>query len=258
MAKLNGKFLRGLIANLIFKKSGNEQIVTSMPDNVRQTTATKMASVIFGLASTLCSFIRDALVNELRMFKDGTMHHRLNALLIPILNNCRDMATDTFTFEADSFHSLTGLELNSHASLTRQLPGKLTVNVQDGLLNIAMPGGETARKLKFVKGSTACKMIFTVALFRLHEGLVGRYAADQSLLIEKKAPDLNGIAFSFEVPNDCLCLVTATLEYYSAGQPIHDRNLNCCTIIEAIYIQGTYDKSRNFLWNKGDLIFKRA
>ncbi len=258
MAKFDGKFFRGLIGKLIFRERKGQQEVSAKPIKIRQTKATKAASGTFSMASTLGGEIRHSLANELSLFNDGSIHCRLNGELNSILSTCRDRATNTFRFEEDSFHNLVGLELNSNARLSKNLPGKLTVDIQDGLLNIGMPGGETLRKLKFVKGSTDCKMMFTVALYRLHEGFVCRQATRQSLMVMKRAPDLNGITFSFEVPSDCLCLVTATLEYYAGGMPIHDINLNCCTVIEAIYMQGVYDTSSDFLWYKGGLIFQRA
>lgn len=258
MAKYDGKFFRGLLGKLIFRKQKVGQTVSTKPTSIKQTAATKAAAGTFRMASTLGSEIRLVLADKLLLFNEGTIHCRLNGELNSILAACKDPATNTFSFESDSFHNLAGLEMNSMSRLTKQLPGKLAVDIQDGLLTITLPGGETARKLRFVKGSTACKMMFTVAFFRLHEGLVCRRAAEQSLMIDKNKPNLNGLCFSFEVPNDCLCLVSTALQYYAGKYPINTIDLNCSAFIEAVYIKGVYDESRNFLWSQSDLVFKRA
>lgn len=258
MAKLDGKFLRGAIWDLIFKKVGDMQLLTSKvePGTMKHTVGTKMASSTFGLASKMSSNIRQAIRDELRVANDGTIHFRLTSALHVLLTQCRDNATKTYSFNEDSFKCLAGLDFNSSVPLMNKLPGKLNVVLEDGLLQVAYADAEQLRSLRFIEGSTSCKLTFGVMLFRLNTSLVSRDYDLQSVMVQRNAAGLDNIAFSFRVPNDCLYLLTVTLNYYNGSIPLQDKKMNSGAIYDAAIVQGVYDDSPDFRWLENDLVFR--
>lgn len=258
MAKFDGKFLRGIIGPVILKKRGKSQQVISKPAarTVKQSAATKQASGIFGMASSLSGQIRAALNEESGIAEDGSVHSRLSSTLNQMLMRSRDPATRKFSFREDSFHGLVGFEFNDERRLADRMPGKLELRLSDGLLHVAFPDTGPPRTLKFVKNSNACNLTFSVALFRLAEGLVGRTTDRRSVKIESEKFDLNGMSFSFEVPNDCLYLFSVSMEFYKGRFPIRDPSLNIGAIYDALVVPGEYDEGRKFLWTEYELYLK--
>lgn len=254
MAEYDGKFLRGIIGPVVFKKSrGRQQVIAKTePGTTKQTEATKMASANFGKAGFMSSQIKNAFDEETDIAEDGSLHARLSAVLNQVLMLSRDQETGEYHFVEDSFYGLEGFEFNQARRLTERLPGKLQVKLEDGKLQVTYPNRELPRTLKFVTGSTACELCFSVVLFRLKQGLVSRTVNRQSVMVETEVFDLNGLSFSFEVPNDCLCLLAVTLQYYNRKRPISKHNLNVGGIYDARIVPGVYDETREFLWAEND------
>lgn len=258
MGKLRGNFLIGKIRDLIFKEVRGVQLVTSKVERgkMKQTVATKIAAGTFALASKLSCNFREAMRNELRVANDGTIHSRLTKVLLAILTQCRDKASNNYSFNEDSFNDLIDFNFNTSVSLAHKLPGKLKTVLNNGVLHVKYADNQPSRNLRFVKGSTACKLTFGMVLFRLSNSQVGRDYVFQSVMIKKSAPELRDLEFSFEVPNDCLYLLTATLNYYKGSVPIMDTKLNSGAIYDAVVVKGEYDESRKFRWLENELVFK--
>ena len=258
MGKLRGKFLIGKIRDLIFKEVRGVQLVTSKvePGTMKQTAATKIAAGTFALASKMSGNFRDAMRDELRVANDGTIHFRLTKALLTILTQCRDKASKNYSFNDDSFNGLVDFNFNTSMLLAHKLPGKLKTVLDNGLLHVAYADNQPSRNLRFIKGSTACKVTFGIVLIRLSNSQVGRDYVLQSVMVKKSAPELKDLAFSFEVPNDCLYLLTATLNYYKGSVPVMDTKLNSGAIYDAVIVQGEYGESRKFRWLENELVFK--
>lgn len=258
MGKLRGNFLIGRIRDLIFKEVKGVQLITSKVERgtMKQTVATKIAAGTFALASKLSCNFREAMRDELRVANDGTIHFRLTKALLTILTQCRNKAGNNYSFNEDSFNDLIDFNFNTSRSLAENLPGKLKTVLNNGVLHVAYTDNQPSRNLRFTKGSTACNVTFGIVLFRLNHGQVGRDYILQSVMVEKRAPELKNLAFSFEVPNDCLYLLTATLNYYKGSVPIMDTKLNSGAIYDAAVVKGEYDESRKFRWLESELVFK--
>lgn len=78
MAILENGNLKGLVGNLVFRKSNKKTIVQTGPGHkTKQTQATKAAAIDFGHVSTAGSRIRH-IMSEIHLnMHDGTMHNRL-------------------------------------------------------------------------------------------------------------------------------------------------------------------------------------
>jgi hypothetical protein len=94
----------GRIGNLIGYRRNGVHYVRSMPDKVRQSSATRRAARNFGIASRKGKLIRRALLPQLNMRYDGTLVNRLNKALI------QAGYTNPDALQGFRFNSHTGLE----------------------------------------------------------------------------------------------------------------------------------------------------
>ncbi|WP_442587778.1 hypothetical protein ACSBL2_17170 [Pedobacter sp. AW31-3R] len=257
MAKFDGKFLRGVIGPTVLKKRGNTQQVLAKkaPGTVKQTMATKQASTTFGLASALSGWIRSALNLETQIAGDGSVPSRLSATLNLLLIQCRDQLVNEYRLMKDSFHGLTGFDFNGERRLADRLPGELTLQVNDGVLTLGFDEREIPRTLKFSRGVTSCELTFSMILMRLNKGLISQKTIRHSRMVLNENEDLNGLSFSFDVPNDCLYIIAASMEYFNRKKQVADPGLNVGGILAARMIQGVYMESKKILWQEMDLCF---
>ncbi len=72
----------GKLGNLIGYERGGKYFLRSMPEIVRQTTATRRAAQRFGIASRKAALIRSAFYDELDIHCDSSHVNRLNRILI--------------------------------------------------------------------------------------------------------------------------------------------------------------------------------
>lgn len=83
MAKQTGIItFTGKMGNLIGYRRNGQYFLRSMPEAVRQTTATRHAARRFGLASSKGKLIRQAIVPLLNIPRDGSLVNRLNRALV--------------------------------------------------------------------------------------------------------------------------------------------------------------------------------
>ncbi|MGO4292223.1 hypothetical protein [Chitinophaga sp. RAB17] len=94
----------GKLGPLIGYKRNGEYFLRSMPESVRQTTATRRASRRFGVASRKGAFIRKAFYPHLDIHCDGGHINRLNKLLIAA---------------GDHHAAMTGFRFNQHTGVDR-------------------------------------------------------------------------------------------------------------------------------------------
>ncbi|MGO4288414.1 hypothetical protein [Chitinophaga sp. RAB17] len=110
----------GKLGPLIGYKRNGQYFLRSMPERVRQTTATRRASRRFGIASRKGAFIRHAFYPHLDIHCDGGHINRLNKVLIAA---------------GDHHAALTGFRFNQHTGVDRffAVAPRLLSN---GILNI--------------------------------------------------------------------------------------------------------------------------
>lgn len=86
----------GRLGNLIGYQRNGQYFLRSMPETVRQTTATRRAARRFGMASRKGALIRNAFYNELDIRCDSSHINRLNKVLITA--DCNNAAVKDFRF----------------------------------------------------------------------------------------------------------------------------------------------------------------
>lgn len=135
MAKQTGILqFTGRLGNIIGYRRNGSYFIRTMPETVRQTSATRTAAQHFGIASRKGKLIRHAITPHLDIRSDGALVNRLNKILIPA--------------GKDHLHAIKGFRFNRHCGVEYFFPQQPVV--QDNTLKIPaqiIPLQETATHL---------------------------------------------------------------------------------------------------------------
>lgn len=251
MAIFDGKFIRGVVGDVVFRKVGDSQRMSRrVPKGaIKQTTATRRASNTFGLASSLGACLREVLKADLKGFVDTGMHSRLTAKLYRIFSQSLDRETKAFNFQNDSFKDLEDFGFNNRSALLDSLGVKPMVTMETGAISLLLP---SLRKLRFPQHTISCEMTVSVTLIALEEGIITQHPDRKKILIEKSAANLNPYRFSFDVPPGCLCIVSMVLDFYmdykSHIRLFNSKKFSPAAICGAIISPGKFTRQDSHFW----------
>ncbi|NRF40302.1 hypothetical protein [Pedobacter foliorum] len=244
MAKFDGKQIVGLIGGLVFKKGrNNTTIVQPKPASMAQTTATKGAANLFGIASTLSKTIRYGMTEITDQFYDGGMVNRLTNQNRSILAHCYDKDTRKFVFNETSFSRLAGFEFNFKSPVTNSLWVQPQTTLSGNDLTVYVPAFEIPVQLKFPNLANTCTINISVNLYVLDQSLK-RVLPLQSIEIGKNQTHVPAQEFKFEVPDGCLCVAGINLQYFYLYNGIktvlNKKDFNPAAICGAILSPGIF------------------
>lgn len=251
MANFDGKYIRGAVGPVIFKKTKTGQTVSIRPaaGTMRQTQETKNASDTFGMTSILSTELKNSFSSELMDLQDNTMYIRLVKTVSQVLYWCRDKETRQYQFETDSFNALAGFEFNISSPVVKTLGIIPQMDYEEGMLSLFFEAAKKPNKLKFVKGSSYCDMTVAVTLIRLADGLI---TMDPMLreqrLYKETNDDLTGKRFDFVVPDGCLCVMSVFLKFHSYNQLKNNKTFSPAFICGATITKGTYVSDDKHNW----------
>jgi len=259
MAKAKGKFFKGTVGPVVFKELNDQQVVCSKPapGRMKQTEATKKAAGVFGMSSKLHNLIKESFIRDLAEFHDKSFQTRLIKELNPILNQCRDADNGKYHFGEDSFKNLMNFEFNINSKLNDRLPIKPRINHEHTTLAVQFPNWETPGRLRFKKGEEYAMMTVSVALFRLKDGLQIKMPLRQTIRLDKDIDDhLNGRELLFDVPEDCLCVVSMFLKYYNEYRLLNHKDMSPAAVIDAVVTTDIYQGTDDYQWTSMGIKFK--
>lgn len=254
MATHDGKFLRGVLGELIFKKVNGKQVVTKRiaPGTMKKTAGMKRSANTFGMASSLAAAIRSTFSVQINHFEDGTANSRLTGEICKILNNARDPGSLLYSFDRNSFKGLIGFEFNQLSKVKNLMTALPEVHLKDGILKVEIYEMLIPRELKFPAKSFQCKLSVCVSLFRLKDGLVTKLPEVKTAEIAMNKDRLPWQEFQFEVPAGCLCLTSIFLEYAAVGkngwEVLNNYRLNPGCICDAVITPGNYQNQGKRTW----------
>jgi hypothetical protein len=262
MATIKGKFLSGLLGNMVYKQHQGKQVIQSKPYTPKNhlTEGTVKASKIFGRASSLSRCIREGLFGAYGKFYDGTMIYRLNAIVLNCLLSCKDSATQDFHINDETFKPLAGFEFNAGSPVKYQLFKRPVITASDTKLNITIPEMQIPKELKFEAKSSACKLIVAVAVIDFVHGSM-KYVPAQMMEIEHSYQPTTSTAktFEFETAPGCLCIIAISLQYvektFAGDFIINNKSFNPAAILRAYLSDGeVIAAEKDIYWN--DIDFK--
>ena len=254
MAVFDGKFLRGTLGELTFKKLGNKQIVTNkrVPGTTKFAPDSIKAANTFGMSSTLSSHILNEFSDEINGFHDGSMFRRLNSELNSVLNLCRDFNTMKYSYDANSFDSLSGLDFNIKSPVKKSFKKNPEINLTGRLLRVSLPEFAVNKFLSFPAGSSVCEVTIAITLFRLKDGMKMQGAESQSLTIERKTLISKKQHCEFTLPDGCLCIVGLFLKFFASSTDfpmlMNSKKFSPAVICKAFSSPGIFVKNDNRFW----------
>ena len=253
MARQDNKGLHGTVGPVCYRVVDGEQYVygKTPKGKMKQTAATKKSAVVLGKASRLGQNIRSCFDYDIAGFEDGQMNKRLTGVLAKSLHLSLDEAKDHYTFDAYSFKGIADLEFNQNSPLKDYLRVKPEVIFNTGEVHIFFPEADIRNYLKFPKHGADCELTVAICLVNLKEPGILRRAQRQTIKADTDHQNLSGQEFNFTVPEDCLCIVSVFLKFYSLGGTLmNSKKFSPAAIIDAVITPGTFAEQKNKLWTK--------
>ena len=254
MARIIGKFIKGVIGDAVFKTFGDVQIIQAKPkkNKSRRTEGTKKAASMFGVASNLAREFRMNLSALVTTFYDGTMIFRLNTEVLHSLRYAHNPETATFSFVEDSFCRLDGFDFNAKSPLENSLLAMPQVEFSENTLTVMLPALNIPKDLKFPKGATSCKILVGYTLYDLAN--CRRKIEFVSFDVLNKKGTTLPQSWEFEIQPGCVCITALSLQFAKsalAGETIlNSKTFNPAAILKAVVIDGEVDKAVTKSWSR--------
>lgn len=158
----NGK-IKGKINNIVYRRLGDQQILQIAPDRVKQTYATKLNALEFGLASAHGKVIRQ-IFQKVYEQSDGKMNNRLNAAIAACLRTSSKEIGERTLHDTD-LSCLKGFQFNLNAPIEARIAVRPVWNVEpDGLFRFKLPPFNLVSDIFYPPGNVRMDPTFTIGL----------------------------------------------------------------------------------------------
>ena len=248
MATLKGKYLSGIVGNVVYKPWRAIQVVQSKPapQSIKQTKATKKAAGHFGKSSALARDIREMFGFLIHEFYDGPMIERLVSETRKVVTDSYQAQSNTYHFSENSFDRLSRFDYNLKSPVRNSLNVLPVFSLTADELTVTLPELENHKDLKFPKGASGCVIHIHVQSYNLEHGIkINNFQLPQiavtidQAIIEKQE-------FKFTLPAECLSLTTIGLHYYKSVYSnttlINSKEFSPTAICSAIVTSGAFKK----------------
>ena len=158
----NGK-IKGKINNIVYRQLGSKQVMQTAPTSVKQTDATKLHALEFGVASAHGKVIRTIFQKEYEV-SDGKMNARLNAAIGSCLRTA-DKEVGERTLHDANLDDLKGFEFNLDAPIASRIAARPTCTVDaDGTFHFHLPSFNTCNDIAYPSADFEMDAKLTVGL----------------------------------------------------------------------------------------------
>lgn len=216
MARIEGKFIRGLAGAVIFKEHRGQQVAQGKSKKrfIAMTPASYDAAYVFGKASTLAQYIRQGIGN-LISFYDGGMPSRFTGECNQILQKAATAKGASFQFAPDAFSRLNGFEFNTASPVRNLLFIQPVVEATEQKIYIDVPEINLPSDLRYASKVYNCILGFRVALFDLeHHKFTKQEVQTLEMKYENKVDIIPSKKFEFDSAPGCLYVVALGLYFY--------------------------------------------
>ncbi len=158
----NGK-IKGKINNIVYRESQGQQIMQIIPDRVKQTYATKLTALEFGVASAQAKTLRKTLR---RMYEeaDGKMVGRLNAAVSACLRTS-PLEVGERTLHDSNLDSLKGFQFNTDAPIEKKIATRPICDISlNGQFQFKLPAFNPMSDIVYPPSDIRMDLSFTIAL----------------------------------------------------------------------------------------------
>lgn len=237
----NGR-IRGKINNIVYRELDDKQIMQIAPARVKQTYATKLNSMEFGLASTQAKVLR-YVFRGLYEEADGKMAARLTAAVSASIRTSEKEIGERNLHDAD-LDPLKGFEFNTDASFEKLVAVQPSFSVlPNGQFEFSLPRFNVMKDIHYPSGIVRYHPSFLIAITAFH------FREEYSRIIDKKVFDFKNIdqqvnidwSSSRRLPKGAIVIVTFSLRYLStnwAGRRVQitDKAFYPTIILEAFHV----------------------
>jgi len=244
MAIFDGKFIRGIAGEVIFKQRGKQQVMQgkSKKKQIDMTKATFDAAFIFGRASTLASCIRNG-AYKITRFTDGAMISRFTGECNQVLQKAYPKKNLVLDFSQDYFSRLNGFEFNELSPVKNYLFAQPVVSLTEQQVIIDLPELQIPRDLKPAPNASTCLIAFRVMLFDLmNENYKTQEIQSIDIPLTGLPHTIPAKQLVFDGASGVLCVIALGLYYFEktfAGTVmINHKDLSPSAILKATFCPG--------------------
>lgn len=243
MATQDGKGkIHGKLNNTVYRVSGDKQIVQIMPAGVKQTQATKLNALEFGLASTQAKAIR-YMLRQIYEECDGQMYRRFTTVIAACIRTSQKEIGDRDLHDAD-LDPLIGFQFNSHALFEKLITVKPVLDrTADGQFKFSLPLLNPMKDIKYPPGDTRTNPSFVIAAMAFH--LRDEYMQ----VVDHATFDFDNLDHNVEIswtssrrmPKGSFMIITFSLRYTSSNWlnqriPTTDKHFYPTIVLDAFHV----------------------
>lgn len=213
----NGK-IKGKINNIVYRELGDKQVMQIAPARVKQTYATKLNALEFGLASAQAKVLRNVL-RGIYEEADGKMAARLNAAVAACIRSSERDIGDRNLHDV-RLDQLKGFEFNNHAPFEKLLVVKPSFGVlPNGKFEFSLPHFNLMKDIHYPRDGVRYDPSFLIAITAFH------FREEYVRVIDKAVFDFKNInqgaaidwSSSKLLPLGAVVVVTFSLRYLSTN-----------------------------------------
>jgi len=237
----NGK-IKGKFNNVVYRELDGKQVLQIAPARVKQTYATKLNALEFGLASAQASVLRNFL-RRVYEEADGKMAARLTAAVAACIRASAKDIGERDLHDAD-LDPLKGFSFNTNAPFERLVAVSPSYRVfPDGRFEFSLPPFNVMKDIHYPPDYIRYHPSFLIAVTAFH------FRKEYARLIDKEVFDFKNIDQQVEIewsssrrlPKGAIVIVTFSLRYQStnwAGQRIQikDKAFYPTVILDAFHV----------------------
>lgn len=237
----NGK-IHGKINNIVYRELGDKQVMQIAPARVRQTDATKLNAMEFGLASAQARVLRNVF-RDVYEASDGKMAVRLNAAVAACIRTSDKEIGERDLHDAD-LEPLKGFQFNVAAPFEKLVGVMPSFGVApNGRFEFKLPPFNVMNDIGYPSGDVRYNPSFLIAITAFH------FREEYVRIIDKKVFDFRNINQQAEIdwsssrrlPQGAIVIATLSLRYLSTnwvGRQVQatDKAFYPTIILEAFHV----------------------
>ena len=204
--------LTGRIGNVIFYKRGDNYYARSVPVKVKQTTATKKCSTLFGKASAAGKCLRQQLLPCLPFPKDAAMQVRLVSAIYSWLRSPGEpeQAGSEVPF-------ISNFQFTEGASVRERWKVDLRVKKEDdGGLQLTIPAFVPARSISAPAGTVTVKCNIAATAYTIEKGIIaGGFSTVLNVNLKDAEVPEQVVSLPLPASTGNLVVTAISLEYFS-------------------------------------------
>lgn len=234
--------IRGKINNIVYRELGDQQILQIAPARIKQTYATKLTAMEFGLASAQAGVFR-YVFRDLYEKADGKMAARLTAAVSACIRTSEKEIGERDLHDAD-LDPLKGFVFNTDAPFEKLVAVRPTYQVlPNGRFEFSLPPLNVINDIYYPSSMTRYHPSFLIAITAFH------FREEYCRIIDKKVFDLEASdqqvridwSSSRRLPKGAIVIVTFSLRYLStnwAGRKVQiaDKAFYPTIILQAFHV----------------------